>query len=43
MSYVDLLVKLKHDVKSDIIPKHEKATIFSLIERLEALLWKYSY
>ena len=42
MSYVDLLIKLRNDVESDIIPKHEKAKILAYIERLEALLWKYS-
>lgn len=41
-SYLDLLTKLKEDVKSDIIPMEEKAEILQSIYRLEVLLWKYS-
>ena len=42
MTYVDLLTKLKSDVKSDNIPAEEKAEILRVIHRLEVLLWKYS-
>ena len=42
MSYFDLLVKLRADVESDIIPKEEKHDILNLITRLEDKLWKYS-
>lgn len=40
--YLDLLNKLKANVKSDIIPMEEKAEILQSIYRLEVLLWKYS-
>ena len=43
MSYVDLLSKLKADVKSDTIPAEVKADILRVIARLEALLWPYSH
>jgi hypothetical protein len=42
-SYVDLLSKLKADVKSDVIPNGERESILQTIELLEAMLWKYSY
>lgn len=42
LSYVDLLQKLKADVKSDIIPPNEKGKILHIIEQLETMLWKYS-
>ena len=42
-SYVDLLQELKSDVKFDIIPFEDKAKTLCLIERLENILWKYSY
>ena len=41
-SYLDLLNKLKTDVRADIIPMEEKAEILQSIYRLEVLLWKYS-
>jgi hypothetical protein len=41
-SYLDLLTKLKADVKSDNIPAEEKAEILRVIHRLEVILWKYS-
>ena len=43
MSYVDLLSKLKADVKSDLIPDDEKRKILRSVAQLEAMLWKYSY
>ena len=43
MSYIDILYKLKYDVKSDSIPKVEKENIIEIIEELESILWKYSY
>ena len=42
MTYLDLLTKLKADVKSDNIPTEEKAEIFRIINSLEIMLWKYS-
>ena len=42
LTYVDLLTKLKADVKSDNIPAEEKAEILRVIYRLEVLLWTYS-
>lgn len=41
-SYLDMLNKLKADVRTDIIPMEEKAEILQSIYRLEVLLWKYS-
>ena len=43
MSYIDILYKLKYDVKYDNIPKVEKENILEIIEELESILWKYSY
>ena len=43
LSYIDLLQKLKADVKSDTIPEGDKADILRSISRLEILLWPYSY
>ena len=43
LSYVDLLQKLKADVKSDAIPNDIKADILREITRLETLLWPYSH
>lgn len=41
-TYLNLLAKLKEDVKSDNIPDEEKTEILRVIHRLEILLWKYS-
>jgi hypothetical protein len=41
-TYINLLAKLKADVKSDNIPAEEKAEILRVIHRLEIILWKYS-
>ena len=41
-SYLDILIKLKADVKSDNIPAEEKETILKTIYSLEIMLWKYS-
>lgn len=41
-SYLDLLTKLKVDVKSDNIPSEEKETVLKTIYSLEVMLWKYS-
>lgn len=43
MSYVELLTLLKDSVKNDVIPKQHKAKVISFIERIEAVLWRYSY
>lgn len=43
LSYIDLLQKLKADVKSDAIPDGTKADILRAISRLEVILWPYSY
>lgn len=42
LSYIDLLQKLKADVKSDTIPPNEKGKILHIIEQLETMLFKYS-
>lgn len=42
LSYLDLLTKLKEDVKSDNIPVEEKAEILKTIYSLQIMLWKYS-
>lgn len=42
LTYLDLLTKLKEDVKSDIISAEEKAEILRVIYSLESMLWKYS-
>ena len=42
LSYLDLLIKLKEDVQSDIMPEEEKSEILKAIHSLEMMLWKYS-
>lgn len=42
LTYVDLLTKLKEDVKYDNIPEEEKSEILKVIYSLEIMLWKYS-
>lgn len=41
-SYLDILTKLKANVKSDNIPAEEKEIILKTIYSLEVMLWKYS-
>ena len=43
MSYMELLIKLKEDIKADTIPQNEKSQVLGLISRLEDMLWKYSH
>ena len=42
LSYVDILIKLRNDVNSDIMSEKDKSEIISLISQLENKLWKYS-
>lgn len=43
LSYIDLLQKLKADVKSDAIPNNIKADVLRTLGMIEIILWPYSH